>query len=114
MSEKVNLSEFGWEEPTEESPVKAPSNWQGGEVTHTGGNILNRVWYYEGEDIRYEVGYDDSFQGAQLTKYEYNEELDNWEFAGNLAQLDSDEQTDTSCAEAAIELMQEVEELDSI
>jgi hypothetical protein len=111
--EKGDLTEFGWEEPVDESPVETPEGWERGTVVHTGGNILNRIWDYEGENVRYEVGYDDSFQGAQLTKYEYSKELDNWEFAGNLAHHDSDEQTDTFCAEVAVELMQEAEELDS-
>jgi len=42
----VDLKEYGWSEPVDESPFDLPDGWEGGRVVNTGGNIFCRIWRY--------------------------------------------------------------------
>lgn len=113
-----HLSENGWTDPTDDSPIETPDGWYHGSVVHTGGNIYCRTWTDteawnpdgEAGDVYHEVAYDDTFRGASVHRYVWNETLGNWDFDGIVAEAEADDQTDVACAELARELMESLDD----
>ena len=97
-----------WTEPTDESPIKTPDGWEGGEVVHTGGGIYARRWFWrnEGGEIEYVVGYGPTagFDGASVERWD---DYEAGEFGGVVDSEPADDQTDSGCAEVARKLINE-------
>lgn len=66
----VDLTEYGWEEPVDESPFELPEGWEGGEVIHTGGNIWCRIWEYPELNVEVLYNNDDFGVGVQINNGE--------------------------------------------
>lgn len=107
--------ESDWEAPFDESPVEVPSGWSGGLVWHTGGNIWMRSWYNtpDGRPVADDenapeeyltVGYNDSFNGVSVSRYEMDDEGRYYhaEVVEDQSMPDAD---DEELAEAARDLM---------
>lgn len=111
---ELNTTTDGWSDPIDESPVELSTGWHYGSVVHTGGGIYNRIFHStdnpygdsEDGDVRYEIGYDDTFRGVAAERYVYDDEFGGWRFDGIVETADVDRQTDEACANAARELME--------
>lgn len=119
MMARSNLTEAGWEEPINDSPIDTPDGWMFGGVEHTGGNIYCRIWRtydYRDEsdpepgDVEYEVIYGSEFRGVDLQRYVADDD-GLLAFDGVVESRECDTQTDANCAEKARELMEQADEL---
>lgn len=106
------LSDLGYEEPFDNSPINVPNGWHGGSVLNTGGNIFCRIWrtWEAGEhagQTEYEVIYDISQNvTVGLQAYTWDEELEGYTFDHKIKSVDADRQDDHALAEIAKQLMQ--------
>jgi hypothetical protein len=67
MDRSERLSDLGWKQPVDHSPVKNPPGWDGGAVFNTGGHVFCRIWKRELSDgSEFEVLYNGSNPGVGL------------------------------------------------
>lgn len=110
------MTDQGYEEPFDRSPVPTPPGWYGGNVKQTGGMVMVRTWHttpeppgHMGEKVAgehvYEVGYNARSKGVQLTRYRWDPESGYYIFDDVVEQVRVPRRTDHAQAEAARELM---------
>lgn len=102
-----------WSEPKKSSLINNPKGWYGGEVMHTGGNIMCRIWrnkdfdkiYNKEVDEYKEVIYGKPFDGVTVDKYEKDED-GLFVYKGEIErEAVKENRTDEKCAEVAKKLM---------
>lgn len=65
-----HITELGFEEPIDESPVETPDGWTGGRVVNTGGGIYCRIWRKGDLEVIYNL----SNRGVGLQRVETDDQ----------------------------------------